>query len=77
MKKQLNIILILLLAITVLVGCSHKSLLKEQLISSEINKVQIVSAIGNPEYGADSKKIESPEEIRLLTETFNSAKIGN
>lgn len=42
MKRRINITLILSLAIIVLVGCSSKSLLKEQLISSEIDKVKIV-----------------------------------
>ena len=76
MKKYGNIALILLL-ITVLVGCSGKSLLKKQLVNSEIDKVKIVTAMGNPEYGADSKTITSSEEIELLIETFNSAKVGN
>jgi electron transport complex protein RnfC len=61
---------------TILVGCSDKSLLKEQLVSSDIDKIQIVTAMGNPEYGAASKTITSPEEIKSLIDTFNSAKIG-
>ena len=73
----MNIVLIISLLITVLVGCSDNSLLKEQLVDSEIDEVHIVTAMGNPEYGADSKTITSPKEIELLIETFNSAKVGN
>jgi hypothetical protein len=75
-KRYIIFILIISLLMIILVGCSDKSLLKEQLVSSDIDKIQIVTAMGNPEYGADSKTITSPEEIKSLIDTFNSAKIG-
>lgn len=60
----------------IFVGCSDKLLLKEQLVYSDIDRIQIVTAMGNPEYGADSKTITDPEEIKSLIDTFNSAKLG-
>ncbi len=76
MNRYIIFILIISLLMTILVGCSDKSLLKEQLVSSNIDKIRIVTAMGNPEYGADSKTITSPDEIKALIDTFNSAKIG-
>ena len=76
MKRYIIFILIISLLMTIVVGYSDKSLLKEQLVSSDIDKIQIITAMGNPEYGADSKTITSPDEIKSLIDTFNSAKIG-
>ena len=76
MKNILKIILMILL-VSLLTGCSDKFLLKDQIESSEIDRIQIITAMGNPEYGIDSKIITSPEEIKTLTDIFNIVKIGD
>ncbi|GEM_PF-2988626 len=78
MKNHSIVMLLLLLLIIVMTGCSKKdkALIETHLISSEIDKVVVVTSMGNPKYGADSKTIMNSEEIEQFVETFNSAKIG-
>lgn len=50
-----------------------KPFLKEKINEEEINKIQVVLAMGNPEYGAESKIITDKDEIKAIIHTFNSA----
>lgn len=68
--------LILSTILTVLTGCSEIQLVTEKLESSSIDKIQVITAIGNPMYGADSKIITDKAEIQLFIDTFNSGIIG-
>ncbi|MEG1448958.1 MAG: hypothetical protein RSC41_06465, partial [Oscillospiraceae bacterium] len=59
-------------------GCgSEKPLLDERLDTGKIDEIKIVLAMGNPEYGAESKIITDKEEIQELTEIFSDAVLGD
>lgn len=77
MKKITTIVSMLLLMLMMFTGCSEKQLISEQIESNNINKIQVITAMGNPAYGADSKNITDTKEIKLFVDTFNSAIIGN
>lgn len=66
----------LLTILIMFTGCSEKQLMNEQIESNNINKIQVITAMGNPIYGADSKIIIDTNEIKLFVDTFNSATIG-
>ncbi len=56
--------------------CSDKNLLTEKLEAQNIETIQVVLAMGNPEYGADSKIIRDESEIQEFVNAFNGASIG-
>ena len=74
--KHLMPLTIAILLVLVPTGCS-RDLLSEPLDASEIDKIQVVLAMGNPEYGADSKIITNRVEIEGLVNAFNGATIGD
>lgn len=76
MKKYIVIIISLLLP-ALIAGCSRsdKTIMKTPLNPSEIDKVVVITSMGNPKYGADSKTITDSEEIYLFVESFNSARL--
>ena len=63
-------------------SCNSKTetILKSEKLSdfeySQIDKIQIITAMGNPAYGADSKVITNVKEINSFIDTFNSGVIG-
>lgn len=72
--KKINNIFVIIFIICMVSGCnSHKSLLTNKIDVNVIDKIQIVSAMGNPEYGAESKNITEKNEISLLVDAFNNA----
>lgn len=76
--KKINNIFAIFFIICMVSGCnSDKSLLTNKINVNDIDKIQIVSAMGNPEYGAESKIITEKNEIRLLVDSFNNAVIGD
>ncbi|WP_353892786.1 hypothetical protein PRVXH_002160 [Proteinivorax hydrogeniformans] len=77
MKKIATNVSMLLLILLMFTGCSEKQLIDEQLESNNIDKVQVITAMGNPEYGVDSKNITDTKEIELFVDTFNSGIIGD
>lgn len=75
--KKINIILIIFLIIFTISACSSsKSLLNDKIEARDINKIQIVLAMGNPKYGAESKIITDKNEISQIVDAFNNAVIG-
>lgn len=78
MKKYIFSILCTIILIGLLVSCnnSSKDLLSDKMDADDIEKIQIVLAMGNPLYGADSKIIMDSSEISTLVDTFNNAVLG-
>ncbi len=74
--KRLVLLTIAVLLVSVPTGCSNK-LLSEPLDAGDIDQIQVVLAMGNPEYGADSKIITNRSEIEGLVNAFNGATIGD
>lgn len=75
--KKINIIVAIILIIFTLSGCnSTKDLLTHKIEANDIDKIQIILAMGNPEYGAKSKIITEKDEISSLVDIFNKATIG-
>lgn len=62
-----------LLCVLCLSGCGKRELLKEKLDASEIDKVVVTMAMGNPAYGADCKVITDPKEVQDFVFLFNHA----
>ena len=63
--------------VCIIIGCSaSKPLLLNKIDTKHIDKIQIVMAMGNPKYGAESRIISNQNEIRLLVGAFNNAIIG-
>lgn len=54
-------------------GCGKRALLEEKLDASEIDKVVVTMAMGNPAYGADCKVITDPKEVQEFLFLFNNA----
>lgn len=50
---------------------------KQETLLTNIDKIQIITSMGHPAYGADSKIITDSNEIQAFIDTFNSAKIGD
>ncbi len=58
-------------------ACStNNELLKDKMDESVISKIQIVTAMGNPEFGSDSKIITDMEEIIAMVRLFNNAVVA-
>ena len=60
-----------------LLSCtSNPPLLSQPLDPATIDEVLVVLGMGNPDYGADSKRITDPDEIRQMVGVFNGATLG-
>ncbi len=71
--KKLITVMTLLICLALLIGCQAKiSLIDEEL--DKVNRIQVVLAMGNPVYGAESKIIE--DEIAGFIEAFGLATLG-
>lgn len=77
MKKYTCILLSFLLPMLI-TGCSNsnKALMDTPMNSTEIDKIIVITSMGNPKYGADSKNIVDTEEIGWFVKSFNSAILG-
>ena len=73
MKKKL--LFCGLLCMLCLSGCGKRELLKEKLDISQIDKVVVTMAMGNPAYGAECKIITNPEEVQDFVFLFNNAEV--
>ena len=56
-------------------GCGKRKLLKEKLDVSQIDKVVVTMAMGNPAYGAECKVITTPKEVQDFVFLFNNAEV--
>lgn len=72
MKK---IVVLGLLCLLCLTGCGKKELLKEKLDASQIDKVVVTMAMGNPAYGAECKVITDAETVQDFVFLFNNAEV--
>lgn len=72
MKKNVVLGLLCLLCLT---GCGKKELLKEKLDASQIDKVVVTMAMGNPAYGAECKVITDAETVQDFVYLFNNAEV--
>lgn len=72
MKK---IVVLGLLCLLCLTGCGKKELLKEKLDASQIDKVVVTMAMGNPAYGAECKVITDTETVQEFVFLFNNAEV--
>lgn len=77
MNRKRWAVLFVVIAVTI-AGCgpAGSPLLTESLDAEEVTGIFVVLAMGNPEYGADSRMIEDPGEIDALVEAFNGASVG-
>ncbi len=58
-------------------GCTfYKELVGVDLDADTISHIQVVLAMGNPLYGADSKTITDRSEIESLVDALNQASVG-
>lgn len=74
---KMKFLLVLVLVSFMFSGCSStKMLLDDTSKLDSIDKVQIALAMGNPEYGAESKIITDKDEIKELVDAFNNAIVG-
>ena len=73
MKK--NLLIFGLLWVFCLSGCGKRELLTEKLDASQIDKVMVMMAMGNPAYGADAKIITDPKEVQDFVFLFNNAEV--
>ena len=75
MRKIISIILIIVCTLSIS-ACTTKTRPLADLDYNSINKVQVISAMGNPAYGADSKIIVAKQEVENFIITFNSGIVG-
>ncbi len=75
MKKIINIGLATFLAIT-LIGCQNEMSTLSNFENNDVDKIVVTLAMGNPEYGADSKTITDSNEINEFIEVFNDGHLG-
>lgn len=73
MKK--NLLICGFLCMLCLSGCGKRELLKEKLDVSQIDKVVVTMAMGNPAYGAECKVITNPKEVQDFVFLFNNAEV--
>lgn len=74
--KYNKFLLVFIFTTFMFVGCSSsKPFLTEKINTKDINKIQVVLAMGNPKYGAESKIITDKDEIMAMIDTFNGAKL--
>lgn len=73
MKKKL--LICGFLCMLCLSGCGKRELLKEKMDASQIDKVVVTMAMGNPAYGAECKVITNPKEVQDFVFLFNNAEV--
>jgi len=77
MRKN-KIVFILFFVLLTLSSCRSQAFLLDNHISpDDISQIQVVLAMGNPEYGAESKIITDRNEIENIVNAFNEATIGD
>ncbi len=74
MKK---IISFALLFVCLLMGCASTPSNLPQLSYDMVDSIQIISAMGNPALGAESKTITDPDTLHAFVDSFNRATIGD
>ena len=73
-----KIVFLLLVVILALSGCNSQVSLPDVPINpDDITQIQIVLAMGNPEYGAESKIITDRSEIEGMVNAFNELTVGD
>ncbi len=75
MKKMINLSLALFLVL-LLVGCQDEMSSLSNFENNGVDKIVVTLAMGNPEYGADSKTITDSNEISEFIEVFNNGQLG-
>jgi len=77
MRKN-KMMILLFSVLFILSGCSSSNvpLLDDKINPDDIDRIQVVLAMGNPDYGADSKIITDRGEIQSMVEAFNYASLG-
>ncbi len=75
-KKIIIIGLTILLTMT-LVGCRDEMSSLSNFENNDVDKIVVTLAMGNPEYGADSKTITDSNEINKFIEVFNNGHLGD
>lgn len=77
MKRLTTIIFLLISTMIISTGChSSKQLLDTKISYDNIDRIQVITAMGNPKYGAKSKTITDANEIKAFVNSFNDATIG-
>ncbi len=78
MKKLFGAVAVLLFLVgSFTSGCGSSVVTPEGVSNlAEADRVQVVLAMGNPEYGADSKMIEDADELEAMVEAFRGANVG-
>lgn len=76
MKKIIFLIVASCCLMLLLTACHTKNESISDFQYEQIDKIQIISTMGNPEYGADSRVITDENEMKELIDTFNSGIIG-
>ena len=71
MKKLLNLSITLIMVMA-LIGCNDKEKIAD-FKAGDVEKIVITLAMGNPDYGADSKTITDEMEIQQIVDVFNNA----
>jgi len=67
----------LVLFVIVLSSCGPiTSFPGDPLEQEDIDRVQVVLAMGNPEYGADCRMITDADEVRAMVRALDGARIG-
>ena len=78
MKKKLFVGISIVILLFMLSACNaYIELLDDKINPNDIDTIQVVLAMGNPAYGADSKIITDRNEIEAFVHAFNSATIGD
>jgi hypothetical protein len=76
-RRIVTLLLLAFMPALALFGCSSPGELPaEKLSAADIDEIQVVLAMGNPEYGADSKIIREKDEIEEIVDAFVGATIG-
>ena len=75
MKKLFSLIFVLIMVMG-LVGCQDDMSSLSKFESNDVDKIVVTLAMGNPEYGADSKTITDSNEINEFIEVFNNGHLG-
>ncbi|MDR2183666.1 MAG: hypothetical protein LBE55_05780 [Clostridiales bacterium] len=78
MKRKILVGISSIMLLLMFSGCStSNALLDDKINLDDIDAIQVVLAMGNPAYGADSKIITDRNEIDAFVRAFNSATIGD
>ncbi len=72
--KKLSLYSIFVVVLLVFSACSFENKQQDDPFAN-IDKVQVITSMGNPMYGADSKVINDSVEIQSFIDTFKSLQI--